>query len=608
MLPASVAHVVRARVARLPARTAQLLDVLGVEPSRTDVATLDVLWPEWADDIEPAERAGVVVVNGPTVAFRHELARRAVLDALPAGRQRALHREMAAVLVAAEADPARVVHHAEAGGDDALLVEQALLAARRAATVAAHREAWSHYRRAVPLLGLIEEPLHAPVLEDASREAYAADDAAAALELGLRALELWRRRGDPLDVGRVHRWLSRIHWYQGRRLESEVQAQLAVRVLEPLPPSVELAWAYSNLSQLAMLAWRGEETAHWGERAIALARQLDAEEVLVHALLNVETDRFRHDPGNQQPLWEVVARAKESGLHHEATRGMISLGYSLLAADFPVPAGEITVRGVEYAERYEVETLRGYLIATLGRVKVLVGRWDEAASILHEVVSSGSSVSLILGLSSLALLQVRQGDDAAAATLERAWPLAEAAAEPQRIVPLALVEAERAWLAGRLDPSVRGLRDAYSMVTRTDGHAGGLVRWMQEAGALRVNQPMFRSPTAPSWRDAGPTPLTRGRRVACPTSRPAPWRGLVCRGGSARSRSRAASARSRWWTASRRGDRAPAYRSCGSDRSMYSVLATISSNSAIVACSSWGSSVCSPLRASASLVKYAAST
>jgi hypothetical protein len=193
---------------------------------------------------------------------------------------------------------------------------------------------------------------------------------------------------------------------------------------------------------------------------------------------------------------------------------MISLGYSLLAAGFPVPAGEITVRGVEYAERYEVETLRGYLIATLGRVKVLVGRWDEAASILHEVVSSGSSVSLILGLSSLALLQVRQGDDAAAATLERAWPLAEAAAEPQRIVPLALVEAERAWLAGRLDPSVRGLRDAYSMVTRTDGHAGGLIRWMQEAGALTGEQAdapePHRAELEGRWTDAAEAWEARG--------------------------------------------------------------------------------------------------
>ena len=213
-------------------------------------------------------------MNGPTVAFRHELARRAVLDALPAGRRRPLHREMAArswwrrkqILPASSTMPR-------------LAATTPCWSSRRCSAggrprVAAHREAWSHYGHAVPLLGLIDEQLHAPVLEEASREAYAADDATATLELGEHALELWRRLGDPLDVGRVHRWLSRIHWYQGRRLESEVQAQLAVRVLEPLPPSVELAWAYSNLAQLAMLAWHGEETAHWGERAIALARQL----------------------------------------------------------------------------------------------------------------------------------------------------------------------------------------------------------------------------------------------------------------------------------------------------------------------------------------------
>ena len=238
---------------------------------------------------------------------------------------------------------------------------------------------------------------------------------------------------------------------------------------------------------------------------------------------------------------------------------MISLGYSLLAADLPVPAGEITVRGVEYAERYEVETLRGYLIATLGRVKVLVGRWDEAASILHEVVSSGSSVSLILGLSSLALLQVRQGDDAAAATLERAWPLAEAAAKPQRIVPLALAAAERAWLAGRLDPSVRGLRDAYSMVARTDGHAGGLVRWMQEAGALPgepadVPEP-HRAELEGRWNDAADTWEARG--MPYEQARALARTGVQGR-EQARSRSLAASALSRSWNASRRGDRVAA--------------------------------------------------
>ncbi len=513
-LPTSVAHAVLARVARLPERTARLLDLLAVEPSRTDVDLLDALRPSWVEEIEPAERSAMVTVQGHTVAFRHELARRAVLDAVPAARRRVLHREVARALVTSGADPARVVHHAQAGGDLDLLVEQALLAARQASSVSAHREAWSHYQRVMPLMRLIAMEHHAAVLEAASHEAYAAGDATAALDLALRALDEDRRTGDHLATGRVHRWLSRIHWFQGRRLQSEVQAQLAVKVLEPLTPSVELAWAYSNLSQLAMLAWRRDETLLWGERSIALARELGADDVLVHALVNVGTERFRDDTTDEAPLWEAVAKAQALGQHHEATRGMINVAYTVMQNDFPARAGEVAVQALRYAEQHEVETLRQYLVVTLGRIAALEGRWDEAEAVLCDAVESGSSVPLILALSSLALVQVRRGDDEAAATLERAWPLAEAAGEPQRIVPLAEVEAERAWLGGRLDPSVRHLRDAYAMAGRDRANVGRLARWLQEADALAtmpvgVLEP-HRAELEGRWADAASAWHSRG--------------------------------------------------------------------------------------------------
>ena len=133
-LPTSVAHAVLARVGKLPPGTGQLLDLLAVEPSRTDVAVLDIVRPSWVEDIEPAERTLLVTVEDQTVAFRHDLARRAVLDAVPTARRRALHQQVARVLATRAADPARVVHHAEAAGDSELLVAQALLAARQASS------------------------------------------------------------------------------------------------------------------------------------------------------------------------------------------------------------------------------------------------------------------------------------------------------------------------------------------------------------------------------------------------------------------------------------------------------------------------------------------
>jgi tetratricopeptide (TPR) repeat protein len=513
-LPTSVAHAVLARVARLPERTGRLLDLLAVEPSRMDVGLLDALRPSWVEDIEPAERSAMVSVHEHRVAFRHELARRSVLDAVPTGRRRLLHREVAQALVKGGADPARVVHHAEAGGDLDVLVEQALLAALQASSVSAHREGWSQYQRVVPLLRLIAEERRGDVLEAASHEAYAAGDPTAALELAHRALDERRGAGDNLGTGRVHRWMSRIHWYQGRRLQSEVQAQLAVKVLEPLPPSVELAWAYSNLSQLAMLAWRSDETLVWGQQSIALARELGADDVLVHALINVATVRTMDDAADDGPLWEAVAKAQAIGEHHEATRGMINVAYPLLLHDLPARAAEVADRALRYAEQHEVETLRQYLVVIIGRIAAMQGRWDEAEAVLRKAVDTGSAVPLILALSSLALVQVRRGDDEAVATLERAWPLAEAAGEPQRIVPLAEVEAERAWLADRLDSSVRHLRDAYAMVTQAGHDLGRLARWLQEAGALTKVPPGAREPHRAElegrWADAASDWSSRG--------------------------------------------------------------------------------------------------
>ena len=115
----------------------------------------------------------------------------------------------------------------------------------------------------------------------------------------------------------------------------------------------------------------------------------------------------------------------------------------------------------------------------------------------------------------------------------------EAAGEPQRIVPLAEVEAERAWLAGRLDPSVRHLRDGYALVERVGRRHGRLARWLQEAGVLAEVPPGVSEPYRAELEG------TLGRRGgdvarsgACPTRRRWPWPGPVTPVGTRRSRSR----------------------------------------------------------------------
>ena len=90
-LPASVSQAVLARVARLPEPTRALLDLLAVVPARAETGLLDEVCPDWPEAAAAAEERGVVTVHGGALAFRHELARRAVEEAMPRSRARQLH-------------------------------------------------------------------------------------------------------------------------------------------------------------------------------------------------------------------------------------------------------------------------------------------------------------------------------------------------------------------------------------------------------------------------------------------------------------------------------------------------------------------------------------
>jgi hypothetical protein len=53
--------------------------------------------------------------------------------------------------------------------------------------------------------------------------------------------------------------MSRHAWFLSHKEEAESYGLAAVTILETLPPSPELAMAYSNRSQLHMLADEGQE-------------------------------------------------------------------------------------------------------------------------------------------------------------------------------------------------------------------------------------------------------------------------------------------------------------------------------------------------------------
>ena len=264
-LPPSVANAVLGRAARLDDAARGLLELVSVVPHRVGTGVLDAVMPGWAAAAEQPERRQLLEVGPAHVRFRHELARHAIRASLPIARRRRLHTEILGALLAADADPADIVHHAEAAGDAEVVADYALVAARRAAALDSNREAYSHFARAADFADRLPQVQQAALAEELAQAAYNVNRPEAAFAAMERSIALHRELGDQLAVGRCTRILSRFHWYAGDGDAARRTARAAVAILERHGESVELARAYSGAlaARDARRAPRGGDRVGW---------------------------------------------------------------------------------------------------------------------------------------------------------------------------------------------------------------------------------------------------------------------------------------------------------------------------------------------------------
>jgi DNA-binding CsgD family transcriptional regulator/tetratricopeptide (TPR) repeat protein len=419
------------------------------------------------------------------VRFRHELARNAVLSSLPSMRRRQLHAGVLDALLAAGADPADIVHHAEAAGDEEVLSEYALIAGRRAAALESNREAYFHYRRAADFAGRLDPLEEADVLEELAAAAYLVgrlDEGFSAIE---SAIAIHRELRDEASLGRCTRVLSRFHWFVGDGAPARATALEAITILEPLGESIELARACSGVAQLAMLADDGDQALMWGQRALDLATSLGDESTRAHALVNIGCARVQMDPDDLGSLLEGHELADAVGEREDATRALGNLGYVQMSWGRPGTALEYAEQALAYASSHEVHTYVSYVTTVLAWLRLRSGDWDEAERITHGEIERGITVVQLLTKTVLAELAVRRGDADAA---DRVADLAEhgdRAAEPQRIMPAIELMAERALTEGEPMPTdwIERLADHLAAQSAMGGRFGiRLAAWGAVAG------------------------------------------------------------------------------------------------------------------------------
>jgi DNA-binding CsgD family transcriptional regulator len=523
-LPATVRDAVLARAARLSAAGRSALDAAAVIGSPIEPWLLSTVAGATADGVEECLVAGVLCTTENALAFRHELARQAVLDAMAPPRRQELHaRTLAALRASASPDLARLAHHAEGADDRDAVLTYAPAAAERAAALRAHREARAQYARALRFADELPELQRGALLEAYSYECYLTDHLDEAIVVCQEALNVWRRLGDRLKEGDTQRRLSRLFNFAGRNAEAEKAAWAALDILEELPPGPELAMAYSNVSLLHMLAWNSRGANSWGEKAIALAERFGETEALVHALLNVGAAGLIDDIDDERARDKCersLRLARDNDLMDHAARAYAILSSSYVEAYQFDRADAYFAQGITYCTEYDLDYMRPFLFAWRAMALAYQGHWAEATEKALTVVRQETMprVSRIVALAALGRVRARQGDANADAALDEALVLATQSGELRRLGPVRLARAEAAWLAGDPDRVVAEAADLFALVVRRNHPrlAGELAFWLWRVDALDSAPPGALEPfalqMAGNWSEAAAS----WRALGCP--------------------------------------------------------------------------------------------
>jgi DNA-binding CsgD family transcriptional regulator/tetratricopeptide (TPR) repeat protein len=521
-IPTSVRDAVLARAGRLSQSARAVLDASSVIRSPIDPWLLLRVVDAVSGAVEECIASGMLRAVEHELAFRHELAREAVLAALSPLSRIELHcKVLAALRSMPMSDPARLAHHAEEAGDRDAALAFAPEAARRAVSVHAHREAAAQYARALRFAEGLPAARRGALLEARSYECYLTDQVQEAIDASQAALEIWRQEGDRLKEGDTLRRLSRLYWLAGRRQDAERAGWQALAMLARLPPGPQLALAYSNISQLFLLAWNAEDAIAWGLKAITLAERLSDTETLVHALHNVGMARKGKGDQHANDLVERSLRlALDAELEAHAARAYGNFGLSHVVDYQFVSADRILAEGIDYCTERDLDQQRLYMLAWRGLSLFHQGRWTEATEIAAEVLRQprSSPMSRIMALVALGRVRVRQGHPESGIVLDEALQLAAQTGELQRLGPVRVARAEAAWLAGNDECVVAEARETLDLVLQHKHRwlVGELAFWLWRAGALTTAPPAAFEPFALQIAGQWSQAAARWTAAGCP--------------------------------------------------------------------------------------------
>ena len=457
-VPDNIRDSVLSSYKRLDEKTREIWEILSVIPTGLEIKYLDKLEPCYAEAIHNCVDLKILVPKGELIFFKHELYRRTIESSLSPLVRISWNKKILELLqekFEEHGELERIVHHAKNANENEIVVKYAPLAGKQAATVGAHFEAARFYLIAIEYYQGNDNDVLLQFYQSYAYECYLTNQIREAIIYGTKANNIISIINDVETKSNCLRFLSRFWWLNGNGKKAEEYARQAVDLLADQPLSRTKAMAFSNMSQLKMLADEREDCIKWGEKAIEMARELNDEETVSHALNNVGTVLMRVSSSRLKGislLQQSLAIALNNSYEDQVVRAYINLGSNaVVMRDYEIAKTNLEL-GIQYCEERDIDYGRPYLLVFKARMLVDTGFMNEALAIVTDLLKNENQPPIIRihALIVAATVRMRKGETDILPSLLEAKEKAFVTREPQRILPVLAACLEYEWITGNI--------------------------------------------------------------------------------------------------------------------------------------------------------------
>jgi predicted ATPase/KaiC/GvpD/RAD55 family RecA-like ATPase len=401
--PATVTSILQARIGRLDDETQQVMTIASFIGKDFTINALQCLTgleegrlTEIVERMMDKKLLKCIIVRGEDIcSFSDMLIRDAFFESVGPLRRKKLHGTVALALEKTYASSidehaSELAAHFLEGGDRQKALEYFLKAGEKAQKVYANNEAASYYQSALNLLrekeGNAQERASALEALGGIQELVGKFDAS--LKSREEALPLRQQLGQKENVAGLYYKIAHVWAIKGDSVKAEEYFGNALEILAALPEGVELANLYAGMSEMFWRSMEPIKAIEFAEKAIKLARSLNAPEVNARANLHLGAIHTMNDRKKAVGCYEEALRiALNNGDMENAIAAYSFLGSQYLGEENREKCLAYAQKGYEMAKKVGAISAQAFIGNNLAGTYVNMGNMDAGLPLAEESVT-----------------------------------------------------------------------------------------------------------------------------------------------------------------------------------------------------------------------------